>query len=133
MTVLLAVGISHLQRPATTSAAQKSCQQSWSASCCALWLSHACVPSRVGANLLLVAHVLVPRNITFVVLRNHHFPLILGTSMATCLAGTTVHNRGPRVLPAPDKDSGVGRVLEHAEVPRVDRLDPGYLAVAGLA
>src|SRR5579871_295888 len=100
----LAVGISHLQSSATTSTAQESSQQSGSASCCALWLSHACVPSGVGANLLLVAHVLVPRNISIVVLRNHDSPLILRTSMATCLAGTTLYNRGTRVLPTPDEN-----------------------------
>jgi hypothetical protein len=59
--MLLAVAIRHLQRPATPGTAQEPSQQGWSTSCRTLKLSHACVPSCVGANLLLVAHVLVPR------------------------------------------------------------------------
>ena len=97
--MLLAVGISHLQRPATTSTAQKSCQQSWSASSCALWLSHACVPSRVGANLLLVAHVLVPRNITFVVLRNQFS--FVATERATARLLLTLDTRDSSSYLAP--------------------------------
>lgn len=82
---------------------------------------------------MLVARVLVPRNITFVVLGDHNFPVILRSGMAACLAGPAIHNRGARLLPAPDEDAGIGWVLQHAEDAWVDRLDPDHPAVAGLA
>ena len=82
---------------------------------------------------MLVAHVLVPRNIPFMVVGDHNFPLILRTSVAARLASAAIDDGGARVLPAPDEDAGIGGVLEDAEDARVDRLDPDHLAVAGLA
>jgi hypothetical protein len=53
--------------------------------------------------------------------------------MVTCLARPAIDDGGERMVPSPDEDVGVGRILEHAEDPWIDRFDPNHLAVAGLA
>ncbi len=131
--MLFTEGVTDLKCASTAGATKQSCQQCGAVPCRALRLSHARVPTGVGANLLLVAHKLFPCNIPFVVVGNRDLPLVLWTGVSASLARAAIDDRGPGVLPSPDESAGIGGVLEYAEDAWIDRLDPDDLAVAGLA
>src|SRR5258708_37501566 len=107
----LAAGVTNLESAATPTAAQESCQQCGTVSHCAIRTPHACIPTGVGADLLLIAHKLFPRNIPFVVIRNGNFPLLRRPSVATCLACASIHDGSASVVSSPDEEASIGWVF----------------------
>jgi hypothetical protein len=52
--------------------------------------------------------------------------------VAAGLARPAVDDRGARLFPSPDKNAGIGGVLQDAEDARINRTHPDNLPVAGL-
>jgi hypothetical protein len=109
--MLFAASVSNLERSSATTAAQESRQQCGPVSHCAIRTPHVCIPTGVGADLLLIAHKLLPRNIPFVVIRNGNFPLLQRASVATRLACAAIDNGSASVISSPNEDASIGWVF----------------------
>ncbi|HWY04714.1 MAG TPA: recombinase family protein [Candidatus Acidoferrum sp.] len=91
---------------------------------------HACVPTGLGAYLLLIAHKLFPRNIPLVVVGDCNLPLFQRASMTACL--TRGHPRWRcQDGSFPRRKHRHRSVFQEAENTRIDRRDPDHLAVTG--
>jgi hypothetical protein len=115
--VAIAVRVGHMERSAATGIGQQSSQQCRAAASGATGIGHAGIPAGVRSDLFLVAHEIFPRNIPLVMIGDDGLPLSLWADMASSLVCSAIDDRSARVLPAPDEDAGVGRVLQDAEVP----------------